>query len=102
MDTLLSRFIVNLPSSELQDTRRLFYHVEKMWWFAIDQKESQASFRDFSYSALQQLTGSAVSVSQFEEMFADFAAYKKSIPVAGCALINQDSQHILMIRPVNC
>jgi 8-oxo-dGTP pyrophosphatase MutT (NUDIX family) len=36
MASLLSRFILNLPQSELNDWNRIFYHLEHMWWFYLD------------------------------------------------------------------
>ena len=125
MAELLCRFVMNLPLSELRDWNRFCYHLEKMWWFYLDKyafyldkyakgplslsqihyfAHNNGSFRRFAAKALAQILGQTEEevCVWVDPIITEYAAYKRSIPVAGCILLNRDTKEVLMIKPFMC
>lgn len=116
MEWLLCRFVTNLPPLELSNWNRLLYHIEKMWWFYLDcyaklpasqvhhYAHHAPSFRKFSLLAVSTLLKATEDsiVSWLDPIIIDYGQYKRSIPVAGCILVNKDSKEVLMIKPFKC
>lgn len=102
---LLARFVVNLPEHELVEWNRLLYHVEKMWWFYLDHSSSLSRRQRLYYSNhvesfctfVQWVLRQFVSVD-LKPMIAEYGAFKRQIPVAGCALFDPDHR-VLLVRP---
>lgn len=117
MANLLTRFILNLPASELNNWNRLFYHLEHMWWFYLDHmvesltpaqrlhfSNHQPSFLAFSLHALHTLEDDdQLSPEILKKYHTEYEKYKRLTPVAGCALLRINSAlstvEILMVRP---
>lgn len=114
MAGLLCRFVVNLPASELSDWMRVFYHLEKMWWFYLDFYSNvgekslvllahhRPNFQRFVSEALA--TVHVRPREPLDDLISRYYAYKNSIPVAGCAIINSSKNppEALVIKPMAC
>ncbi|KAL7487733.1 hypothetical protein ACHAW6_013307 [Cyclotella cf. meneghiniana] len=114
MDDVHTRFILNLPSYELACPTRIFFQLEQAWWFyddfICDASSSSSSSSDlprfkhmkpfslamFRFSPLLQPL-----LPKFEEMYAEFNEYKRSISTYGTILLNEDATKVVLCRNWN-
>ena len=97
LEDVETRFLYNLPESELNKSERLFFQIEQAWWFYedfyADKFDNIRHFKDLK-SFAKAIFGHCQLLSRihhkFDEMFEDFGAYKSEIPVCGCILLNTD------------
>jgi 8-oxo-dGTP pyrophosphatase MutT (NUDIX family) len=103
MEALLCRFVVNLPEVEFQDWNRIFYHLERMWWFNLDQwtpslsrskklyyANHRPSFEMFAATAIAHLdTDRILTREMVHHLTLNYDAYKRTIPVSGCVLLKR-------------
>lgn len=109
VDDVHTRFLLNLPESELQTADRIFFQIEQAWWFYEDflgdphpelNLPRYPSFKPFArmlfdYSPL------LPDVGQFASMWEQFSNYKRKISNYGCILLTEDCQKILLCRVYN-
>src|SRR5271168_2045342 len=99
--TSCSRFIVNIPSEELESVPRICFQIEQAHWFYEDFVREQnphrlpsLSLRKFSKCIfdhcplLWQYSGS------HEEEFEDFLRYKQRVPVLGGILLDENWEKV--------
>lgn len=103
MDELQTRFLVNLPESELSSSERIFFQIEQCYWFYEDFYADQ-----FKHLVHYKLTNFAQKMfehcpllqplsSQCEHMLQDFKLYQSQVPVNGCILLNKEKTKILLV-----
>ena len=98
LDEVHTRFILNLPSEELESADRIMFQLEQAWWFYEDMICDRAApelnmprFSNlkpfakilFDMSPLLNSLG-----SDFQTMWSEFSAYKRKISTYGTILLN--------------
>jgi predicted DNA-binding protein len=46
-ESILTKFIINLPKEELEDVNRLSYHAEKAFYYYIDEIIREKDLKDW-------------------------------------------------------
>jgi 8-oxo-dGTP pyrophosphatase MutT (NUDIX family) len=101
---LCGRFLLSLPSEQLQSVDRLFIQIEQMWWFYEDQLAdnddmlphmSQEEFGRQVFRLCSLLQG---SYHQYAELCKIFSQYMSKVPVFGAILLNKKLDKCLMVR----
>jgi len=101
-----TRFIINLPDSELETADRIFFQLEQAWWFyedfLVDRRPNlphldlkRFSQQMFEYSPL------LPSVEEFSSLYNKFAKYRRKITNYGCILLSADCSEVVLCRVWN-
>lgn len=127
LDEVHTRFVLNLPDSELQRADRILFQIEQAWWFYEDflvdahnnknvagpkngaeEEEdhggvvsSQSMLPTFEFKKFaQQLFeySPLLDPSQFATMWSHFTAYKKKIGTYGCILLSRDNKKVVLVQ----
>lgn len=113
LDEVHTRFVLNLPDSELETADRIFFQLEQAWWFYEDficdaREDSETTpsqlqlprFSTFKPFAEQLFCYSPLlpSKSQFAAMWNLFGKYKRKISNYGCILLNKDCTKIVLCQ----
>ena len=100
-----SRFLYNLPESELSQSDRLFFQIEQAWWFYEDFKADKyahlphfKNLQSFAIKIFEHCPLLSNYKDQCEELFADFSVYKSMIPVYGCIMLNKDMRKMVLVK----
>jgi len=109
VDDVHTRFILNLPASELQTADRIFFQIEQAWWFYEDflcdphPELNLPRFNSFKPFARMLFEYSPLlpDVNKFASMWEQFSNYKRKISNYGCILLTEDCQKILLCRVYN-
>ena len=105
LDDLCVRFIINLPSEELEDIPRICFQIEEAQWFyedfirPIDPTLPSLNLKDFSMRILEHcpLT-SQFSNELHQAAYQEFLGYKTRVPVRGAIILNQDMDKVLLVK----
>jgi len=107
-DDLISRFLLSVPSEELESQERLFVQLQESHWFYTDFYSDRQShlpklgFRDFSLRFLehQPLVSlrAYANPARFDEFFARFREYILSVPVCGCIILSSDMKQVVLVK----
>lgn len=104
LDDLSSRFILNLPESELASVERVCFQVEQAHWFYEDfVRESNPQFPSFPLKKFSQIFFRACPVlhrwnSDFEIAFNNFMQYKTRVPVCGAIMLNDRWEKCILVK----
>ncbi|OQR94336.1 mRNA decapping enzyme [Achlya hypogyna] len=104
MDELQSRFLMNLPESELSSSERLFFQIEQCYWFYEDfyadhhAHLTHLKLNDFARKLFNHCILLQPLKAQCESMFQDFKAYQSQIPVVGGILLNPAKTKLILVR----
>ncbi|KAI9907709.1 hypothetical protein PsorP6_004522 [Peronosclerospora sorghi] len=104
MDELQSRFLVNLPESELISSERLFFQIEQCYWFYEDFYADQyahlphVKLNDFARQMFAHCPLLQPLAHRCDELFQDFKAYQRQVPVVGCILLNPKRTKLVLVR----
>ncbi|KAH9107319.1 hypothetical protein LEN26_008611 [Aphanomyces euteiches] len=104
MDELQSRFLMNLPQSELASSERLFFQIEQCYWFYEDfyadhhNHLTHMKLNDFARRMFNHCILLQPLKQQCESMFQDFKTYQSQIPVVGCILLNPSKTKLVLVR----
>lgn len=104
MDELQSRFLVNLPASELASSERLFFQIEQCYWFYEDFYADHIAhlhhlkLNDFAKQMFTHCPLLQPLAHQCENMFEDFKVYQSQVPVVGCILLNKQRTKLILVR----
>jgi mRNA-decapping enzyme subunit 2 len=110
LEEVHTRFILNVPESELASADRLFFQLEQAWWFYEDlicdvhPEYNLPRFATFKPFAKMMFSYSSVLPNcneQFNHMWQQFTAYKQSIGNYGCILITQDYSKMILCQVYN-
>jgi len=109
LEDVHTRFILNLPDSELQTADRIFFQLEQAWWFYQDfivdlnpdkNLPSFTTFKPFA-SRLFQYSPLLPDASNFPQMWSEFSQYRRKISNYGCILLSQDFKSIVLCQVWN-
>ncbi|TDH64977.1 hypothetical protein CCR75_008057 [Bremia lactucae] len=104
MDELQSRFLVNLPESELCSSERLFFQIEQCYWFYEDFYADQyahlqhVKLNDFARKLFVHCPLLRPLAHRCDELFQDFKTYQRQVPVVGCILLNLARTKVVLVR----
>ena len=110
LDELHTRFILNLPSEELNTSERIFFQLEQAWWYyedmICDKQEEQcpgsctlpryANLKPFSKVLFEFST--LLNSYDFQKLWKEFSIYKRKISTYGCILLNKDYTHVVLCQ----
>lgn len=103
MDELQTRFLVNLPASELASSERLFFQIEQCYWFYEDFYADQfahlahVKLNDFARQMFTHCPLLRPLAHRCDELFQDFKNYQRQVPVVGCILLNPGRTKLLLV-----
>jgi mRNA-decapping enzyme subunit 2 len=109
LDDVDSRFILNLPDSELATADRIFIQLEQAWWFYEDMLcdprpeldlPRYPNFKPFA-RALFEYSPRLPHISQFDKMWNQYIQYKRKIANYGCILLNANCSQIVLCQVYN-
>jgi mRNA-decapping enzyme subunit 2 len=101
---LAARFVLNAPSSEIEDFNRLMFLVEQAHWYYLDfmceQDKSLHSvqLKPFAKDMLKNVEALKSHWKSFDNKFEKFKQYKFAIPTCGAVLLNPTMDKCLMVR----
>jgi 8-oxo-dGTP pyrophosphatase MutT (NUDIX family) len=104
LDNILGRFLVDLPSEEVNSPERLFFHVDEAYWFYCDffcdddttlPRHSLKSFAEQLFTQAPWLLPNSWTAGRSYERF---MTYKSSIPICGVVVFNTDMSKVLMVQ----
>lgn len=109
LEDVHTRFILNLPESELQSADRIFFQLEQAWWFYQDfVVDGNPDLNLPSFSSLKPFALQLFHYSQllpdgdkFPSMWNQFSKYKQKISNYGCILLSKDYRKIVLCRAWN-
>lgn len=109
LEDVHTRFILNLPPSELETADRIFFQVEQAWWFYEDcicdpqPDKKLPRFNNLKPFALKLFEYSPLlpPTSKFTAMWTEFSAYKRKISNYGCILMNTDCTKVVLCQVWN-
>ncbi|KAF4323746.1 hypothetical protein BBO99_00000872 [Phytophthora kernoviae] len=103
MDELQSRFLLNLPASELASSERLFFQIEQCFWFYEDFYADRfahlqhVKLNDFARQMFAHCSMLKPLAHRCDELFQDFKTYQRQVPVVGCILLNTQRNKLLLV-----
>jgi mRNA-decapping enzyme subunit 2 len=109
LEDVHTRFILNLPPSELETADRIFFQLEQAWWFYEDficdpqPTKKLPRFKDMRPFALKLFGYSPLlpDQKQFKDMWTEFSKYKRKISNYGCILLNQECNKVVLCQVWN-
>lgn len=111
LEEVHTRFILNLPPSELETADRLFFQLEQAWWFYEDwicdkqvpDNQNLPRFATLRPFALKLFEYSPLlpSPDRFGSMWSDFTKYKRKISNYGCILLNANCDKVVLCQVWN-
>lgn len=108
LDDVHTRFLLNLPASELATTDRIFFQLEQAWWFYEDMICDNSDIKLPRFGTLKPFAKILFEYSplfpasdSFPKMWAEFSAYKRKIGTYGTVLLNEDATHIVLCQMWN-
>lgn len=108
LEDVETRFLYNLPESELNSPERLFYQIEQAYWYYEDFKADKFShlphfstLKAFATKIFNHCELLKNMSNKFSQLFAEFSQYKSKIPVCGCILLNPDMTKMVLVKDWN-
>ncbi|CAJ1959489.1 unnamed protein product [Cylindrotheca closterium] len=120
LDDVHTRFLLNLPPSELASADRIFFQLEQAWWFYEDMlvdnnNNNNGNGNDESEETTQLLPRFSTlkpfakllfdfsplfpnKEDAFQDMWHQFSLYKRKISTYGTILLNKSGTHIIMCQ----
>jgi mRNA-decapping enzyme subunit 2 len=100
-----TRFLYNLPETELTSPERLFYQIEQAYWYYEDFKADKFStlphfptLKSFASKIFNHCELLQIVSDGFNKLFADYATYKSKIPVCGCIMLNPGLNKFVLVK----
>ncbi|CDZ97533.1 dcp2-domain-containing protein [Phaffia rhodozyma] len=104
LEDLSTRFILNLPPSELSSIPRICFQVEQAFWFYEDfNRELNPSLPSYTLKRFSEIFFKVCPLlsewsDEHEHMFLEFMRYKMRVPVCGAILINETWDKCLLVK----
>jgi len=105
LEDVATRFLTNLPTSELESADRLMFQIEQAHWFYEDfladaegSKLPHMNLRQFAQHLFARCALLKPLIGVYEDLFNNFRAYKGHIPVCGLALLDKTMTKIVLVR----
>jgi len=103
-DDLSTRFVLNIPSEELESFERLLFQIEMAYWFYDDfYREDHPTLPKYSLSEFTKVFFNNCPLlkphrNNVEEILKKFSEYKTRVPVFGAIILNQDLDKALFVK----
>jgi mRNA-decapping enzyme subunit 2 len=105
-DDVHTRFILNVPTSELTSSDRIFFQIEQAHWyyedFLVDDVDSSLPhFKQLKAFALKMFNFSPLlqpHLGNFNRMWQEFSDYKKTISTYGTILLDEQCTSIALCK----
>ncbi|EIN13760.1 DCP2-domain-containing protein [Punctularia strigosozonata HHB-11173 SS5] len=104
LDNLASRFILNLPQSELDSIERICFQVEQAHWFYEDFVREQnhnfphINLKKFSSMMFHRCPLLQQHAANHEASFSHFMQYKIRVPVCGAIMLNPSMDKCVLVK----
>jgi 8-oxo-dGTP pyrophosphatase MutT (NUDIX family) len=103
LESLSVRFILSLPTSELQSFERLLFSVEQAWWHYEDHERHKhntksLSLKEFTGLIFDSCPGLEPFHGSLEQIYQAFTEYKRTVPVCGAILLDPPMKKCLLVR----
>lgn len=104
MQDLCIRFIVNLPADDYETFERLFFAIESAHWFYDDfYRENDVTLprlplKTFATCLFEQTSLLSQYRHLVDQLVSQFQTYKKAVPTCGAALLNDQMDHLVIVR----
>lgn len=109
LQTCFLRFVVNLPEESLRSAPRLCFELQAAFWFYLDYLHEGAKRElpklkqhNFVYLMLESsdvLRSIYDSPKSRNQLFQEWRAYLRNVPLKGAVLLNKDLDKCLMVQP---
>lgn len=104
LDSLCSRFLLNLPPEERNNNIRVFFQIELAHWFYIDFYRVEmpglpgCGIKDFSKIIFRHCPFLNEHAEDVNKIYADWREYKMSVPTYGAIMLDETMQYIVMVQ----
>eukprot|EP00891_Asterochloris_glomerata_P006067 jgi/Astpho2/6067/e_gw1.00084.177.1_t len=104
LEELCARFVLNAPEEDMQSWERLLFLVEQAHWYYEDFiREKDLTLRSYGlkeFTALmfKRVPGLELFAPMVGNIFAQFNAYKQTIPTMGAILLDPSMEKCLLVR----
>jgi len=111
LDDVHTRFILNLPAEELASSDRIFFQLEQAYWFYDDFLCDDSELVEGGtplprFKNLKPFCSKMFEISpilsplrsSFDEMWNEFAKYKRKISTYGTVLLNEECTHVILCK----
>ncbi|KAG7756674.1 hypothetical protein KL911_001476 [Ogataea haglerorum] len=105
LEDLLVRFVINCPPEDLSSIERVFFQIEEAHWFyqdfarVVNELLPPMKMKQFTAKIIAQCPV-VWRWGDSQDALAQFGKYKSSIPVRGCAVLNQKLDKVLLVKGV--
>ncbi|KAG7878730.1 hypothetical protein KL938_003873 [Ogataea parapolymorpha] len=105
LEDLLVRFVINCPPEDLSSIERVFFQIEEAHWFyqdfarVVNELLPPMKMKQFTAKLIAQCPV-VWRWGDSQDALAQFGKYKSSIPVRGCAVLNQKLDKVLLVKGV--
>ena len=100
LDDLASRFLINLPEEEKQDTVRLMFNLELAHWFYLDfyctqehANHQPCGIKQFAAHIFSHIPCFKNLVPKIDSILEEWRLYKCSVPTYGTVSFDQFTLH---------
>lgn len=109
IDSLLVRFVLNFPESELED-KRLLFRFRNAYWYYLDyltdnktkkrgkKHKSEISEKAFFQEMHKVLTNLGMPLRNFEDLYEDYQEYDKMIGRSGAVIMNRRMSKTVLVK----
>ncbi|GMM30381.1 decapping enzyme complex catalytic subunit [Martiniozyma asiatica (nom. inval.)] len=105
LEDLIVRFVVNCPEEDLSTYERVLFQFEEAHWFYLDYVRTLNPL--LPPKKMKPFTKDLIKVCPMiwkwgdpDEALSSFGKYKSTIPVRGCALLNENMDKVLLVKGV--
>ena len=98
-----TRFLLQLPDSELIRPDRLLFWIQEASWFYDDffadnnPHLPRYTFKSFTKAIFNHCPLFSGMNNNVDEIFKEFGTYRSKIPVHGCIVLNPDMTKVLLV-----
>ncbi|PIA35245.1 hypothetical protein AQUCO_03600128v1 [Aquilegia coerulea] len=104
LDDLCSRFVLNVPSEDLESFERILFLVEQAHWFYEDNSVEQnpslksLSLREFTSLMFHSCAALRPYIAHIDDIYKDFTSYKVRVPVSGAIILDESYERCLLVK----
>ncbi|KAF5197517.1 mRNA-decapping enzyme subunit [Thalictrum thalictroides] len=104
LDDLCSRFVLNVPSEDLESFERILFLVEQAHWFYEDNSVEQnpslksLSLREFTSLMFNSCAALRPYIAHIDDIYKDFTSYKVRVPVSGAIILDESYERCLLVK----
>ncbi|XP_072038580.1 m7GpppN-mRNA hydrolase-like [Amphiura filiformis] len=104
LDSLCSRFLLNLPPQERNDNIRVMFQIELAHWFYIDFYRVEmpglpgCGIKEFAKIIFNHCPFLNEHLPNVEKIYSEWREYKMSVPTYGAIMLDETMQYIVMVQ----